>query len=40
MNWSIKFARSVEISLGGRDSGSVASVINETFRVNDRGTKV
>ena len=40
MNLLIKFARSVEVSLGDRDSGSLASVINETLGVNDRGAKV
>ena len=40
MNLLIKFARSVELSLGDRDFGSLASVINETLRVNGRGAKV
>ena len=40
MNWLIKFARSVEVALGDRDLGSLASVINETLGVNGRGAKV
>ena len=40
MNWVIKRARSVEISLGDRDLGSLMSVINETLGVRGRGAKV
>ena len=36
MNWVIKRARSVEISLGDRELGSLSSVINETLEINDR----